>query len=279
MGEVVMSRSRKGAPESGLAKADRWMVGGASVAGVSHERSGLPCQDSMSYRVAGGVLIASVADGAGSAELSDVGSELAVETSARTAERLLREEHDHSPLPLHETCIRPIVIAAVGEAKRELQAEADRRGVDVRQLATTLLLAIHTTGLLAVAQIGDGAVVVSDGRGAFLTWITPQRGGEYANQTNFLTSENAMSELEVRVGRLNLGSAHLALFTDGLQNIVLNGADNSPHTPFFAPLFSWMRSRPDGDAAARGLAAFLKSPKVTDRADDDLTLLLATLAG
>ena len=38
---------------------------------------------------------------------------------------------------------------------------------------------------------------------------------------------------------------------------------------------SWMV----GDAAAMELAAFLKSPKATDRADDDLTLLLAALAG
>lgn len=274
-----MSRSLEDAPETGSPEADHWMVGGTSVAGVSHVRSGLPCQDSMSYRIAGGVLIAAVADGAGSAELSDVGSALAADTCVRMAELLIIEEHDHAPHSLHETCLGPIVAAAVEEARRELQAEADRRGVELRQLATTLLLAIHATNLLAVAQIGDGAVVVSDGRGAFFTWITPQRGGEYANQTNFLTSANAMSDLEVRVGRLDPGSTQIALFTDGLQNIVLNGADNSPHTPFFAPLFSWMRSQPDGDAATRGLAAFLKSPTVTNRADDDLTLLLAALAG
>ncbi len=282
MGKAVMFRARRkdGSGDGAEAVArSAWTVGGASVAGVSHERNGLPCQDSMSYRVVGEALIASVADGAGSAELSDVGSALAAGTSVRTAELLLQEEHDHSPHPLDETCLGPILAAAVEEARCELEAESRRRGVEVRQLATTLLLAIHTKRILAVAQIGDGAVVVSDGRGAFLTWITPQRGGEYANQTNFLTSANAMSDLEVRVGRLDLGSTHLALFTDGLQNLALNGADNSPHTPFFAPLFAWMRSQPDGDAASRNLAAFMKSPKVTNRADDDLTLLLATLAG
>ena len=45
-----------------------WRVTGASVPGVSHLRSGLPCQDAHAWRQeAGGVLIAAVADGAGSA--------------------------------------------------------------------------------------------------------------------------------------------------------------------------------------------------------------------
>ena len=283
MDEAVMSAnahkdSRKDPPEDWTA-ADSWMVGGASVVGVSHERNGLPCQDSARYRVCGDVLIAAVADGAGSAELSDVGSALAADTSARMAELLIIEEHDHAPHSLHETCLGPIIAASIVEARRELQDEAGRRGVELRQLATTLLLAIHTPRLLAVGQIGDGAAVASDGRGGYRTWIIPQRGGEYANQTNFLTSANAMSLLEVRVERLEPGASELAMFTDGLQNLALNGADNSPHIPFFAPLFRWMRSQPDGDAAARNLAAFMKSPKVTNRADDDLTLLLATFAG
>ena len=275
MGDFVMpSHSFKDSHESGS-----WVVGGASVAGASHERTGLPCQDSMSYRVSGDVLIAAVADGAGSASLSDVGSSVAADTCVRMAELLILEEHNHAPHSLHETCLGPIVAAVVEEARRELQAEAGRRGVDVRQLATTLLLAIHTSSILAVGQIGDGAVVVSDGRGVFNTWITPQRDGEYANQTNFLTSSNAMSDLEVRVERLGPGDARLALLTDGLQNVSLNSSDNSPHTPFFAPMFSWLLSQTDEDSAARNLAAFLKSPQVTNRADDDLTLLLATLSG
>ena len=254
-----------------------WKVSGASVTGTSHRRSGLPCQDSSSYRVTGGVLIAAVADGAGSATMSDIGSALAADVSVRTAERLLQEFHDHSPHPLHETCLKRVVTGAVQEARRELHEESKRLGVDVRQLATTLLLAIHTGSLLAAAQIGDGAMVVSKGPGAYATIITPQRG-EYANQTNFLTSSDAIAKLDVRTARVGDNTHRLAMFTDGLQNIVLNSADDSPHAPFFDPVFAWMRSQPDADGADRKLAAFLESPRVTNRADDDLTLLLAALA-
>lgn len=253
-----------------------WVVSGASVTGTSHHRSGLPCQDSLDYRVSGEVLIAAVADGAGSATMSDVGSALAAETSVKTVERVLNDYHDHAPHPLHETCLKRVVIGAVEEACRELHEESQRREVDVRQLATTLLLAVHTRDILAAAQIGDGAMVVSDGPGAYVTFITPQRG-EYANQTNFLTSSDAMSKLDVRIERVSGSSSRLAMFTDGLQNLVLRAADDRPHAPFFNPVFTWMGSQPVSDDTDRKLASFLESPRVTDRADDDLTLLLAAL--
>ena len=253
------------------------MVSSASVTGTSHHRSGLPCQDSSSYSIADEVLIAAVADGAGSAAMSDVGSALAAETSVNVAERLLREYHDHSPHPVHETCLKRVVAGAVEEARRELHEESQRREVEVRQLATTLLLAVHTRDILAAAQIGDGAMVVSDGSGAYATFITPQ-SGEYANQTNFLTSTDAMSKLDVRVERVTGVGDRLAMFTDGLQNLVLRASDDSPHAPFFDPVFAWMGSQPVSDDTDRKLAAFLGSPTVTNRADDDLTLLLAAFA-
>ena len=253
-----------------------WKVSRASVTGTSHLKAGLPCQDSSQHFVAGRTLIAAVADGAGSAAMSDVGSSLAAETSVRTAVRLLQENHDHSPHPFHETCLKRVVVGAVEDARRELHEEAQRLDVDVGQLATTLLLAVHTRSHLAAAQIGDGAVIVSDGPDAYATFITPQRG-EYANQTHFLTSSDAMSRLDVRSERAPGDTHRLAMFTDGLQNLVLKSADDSPHAPFFNPVFAWLRSQSDSEDTVSKLAAFLESPSVTSRADDDLTLLLAAL--
>ena len=117
-----------------MAESITWMVSGGSVTGTSHRRVGLPCQDSSSYCIAGEVLIAAVADGAGSAALSDVGSTLAAETSVRTAERLLKECHDHTPHPLGETCLKRVVLAAVDETRRVLDKEAERRDAEVGQL-------------------------------------------------------------------------------------------------------------------------------------------------
>ena len=245
------------------------------MTGTSHLRAGLPCQDSSNHHIAGGVLIAAVADGAGSARMSDVGSALAAETSVRTAERLLRESHDHSPHPIHGTCLKRVVTGAVEHTRRELRDEAKRLDVEIRDLATTLLLMVNTETVLAAGQIGDGAMVVSEGAGHYMTFITPQRG-EYANQTNFLTSSEAMSKLDIRVEKMGNALSRLAMFTDGLQNLVLRSDDDSPHAPFFDPVFAWLASQPASDDTNRKLAAFLESPTVTRRADDDLTLLLAS---
>ena len=69
------------------------------------------------------------------------------------------------------------------------------------------------------------------------------------------------------------------MFTDGIQSIALNAVSgNTPHSPFFDPLFRWMERQVDYGDAGDSLAAFLSSPRVTARADDDLTLLLAVLA-
>ena len=251
-----------------------WHVSRASVTGTSHIRAGLPCQDSSNHHVAGDVLIAAVADGAGSAAKSDVGSSLAAEVSVRTAELLLQETHDHSPHPIHATCLKRVVYGAVEQTRRELHHEAKCLDVDVRELATTLLLMVHTQNILAAGQIGDGAMVVSEGAGDYVTFITPQRG-EYANQTNFVTTPEAMSRLDIRIEQMGNGLSRLAMFTDGLQNLVLRASDDSPHAPFFDPVFAWMGSQPGSVDTDQKLAAFLKSPRVTSRADDDLTLLLA----
>ena len=224
------------------------------------------------------MLIAAVADGAGSASLSDVGSSLAVDSSVRAAEIHLRESHDHAPHALDKACLSRTVRVAMEEARCVLEEEAERRSIDLVQFATTRLLVIHTGTLRAGGQIGDGAIVVAQSPDSYSTFIAPRRG-EYGNQTNFLTAKDAMSRIDVRADRVDVGFGHLAMFTDGLQDLVLNAADDSPHVPFFKPMFAWLESRSDSDSATLEMSTFLESPRVRNRTDDDLTLLLARFTG
>ena len=249
-----------------------WRIAGASVRGTSHLRIGQPCQDSLyySYEFPGGALIAAVADGAGSASLSEVGSALAVHESVEAA-RVSMSHTSAQKIP--EGYLRDTARASVVIARFRLEQEARRRNISVRDLATTLILVIWTRGILAAAQIGDGAVVVSDESGGYSLFTTPQRG-EYANETVFLVSENALDSLQIRTETLK---AHrIAMFTDGIQNLVLDSVNNIPHLPFFAPMFRWLESRSDGFDFDAALKSLLTSPKVTQRADDDLTILLAS---
>lgn len=62
------------------------------------------------------------------------------------------------------------------------------------------------------------------------------------------------------------------MFSDGLQ--MYQGV---AHAPFFAPLFKFIAVAKDLDVTHQELTEFLQSPRVCDRTDDDLTLLLASL--
>jgi hypothetical protein len=146
------------------------------------------------------------------------------------------------------------------------------RGIQVRELATTLILVIALPSLVAVMQIGDGAAVVGDETGNILALTMPP-SGEYLNETTFLCSPGAVETAQVTLWRGT--PAHLALLTDGLQMLALTIPPGIPHAPFFSPLFQFVTDMTDAMAANEQLETFLRSPRVTERADDDLTLFLA----
>ena len=253
----------------------RWRVIRASVQGTSHIKTGQPCQDSsaVAANAPDGILIAAVADGAGSAALSADGSRLAADAATQTAARLMRL-HVH---PIYEGALKEILQEAVHAARNALEAEAQKRESPLRDFATTLILAICAPEITGAAQIGDGAAVSADGGESheYTLFSAPQRG-EYANTTNFITSDGWQDTLDISMRRGAI--SRVAMFSDGIQNIALSAASGSaPHAPFFDPLFNWAEQQQDPDAAGDNLAAFLSSPRVTARADDDLTLLLAVL--
>ena len=145
--------------------APKWRVLSASVQGTRHIRAGLPCQDSVYSRadLPGGALIAAVADGAGSAPLSDIGSSLATRESVEAA----RLSMLHTSADVSEGYLRATAHASVLVARSALHREARKRGRSVRDFATTLILVIVAGDVLAAAQIGDGAAVVSDRSGRY----------------------------------------------------------------------------------------------------------------
>ncbi len=257
-------------PSDTVSRTRNWRVASASARGTSHVKTGKPRQDSVYHCVtSGGALIAAVSDGAGSAARSEIGSALAVKKAVESA----RLSISHTSARLSEAFLRDTAIASVLLARSGLEDEARRIGLNVRDLSATLILVICARDAIAAAQIGDGAVVVSDESRGYRIFTTPQRG-EYANVTVFLVSRNALDSMEVKSEPTS--PARIAMFTDGLQNLVLDAATDTPHAPFFAPVFQWLESHPDGANCDPALEGLLTSPRVTERADDDVTLLLAS---
>lgn len=253
---------------------------GASVRGSRHIRSGQPCQDSVRWRfgssdgLCGNTLIVAVADGAGSAPHSDQGSQAAANASTDAAFGLLCQY----PHPISPEALRGILIASLSAARKELSAIARREKRQINAYATTLLVAIHTHGALAVAQIGDGGIVASRDNTGYELLVAPQHG-EYANETIFITRRASVAAAQTRVIP-NYRPRSIAMFTDGIQSLVLDARDGppgTPHPPFFFGAFAWLKKQPDDLHSYTGLRDFLRSPQVMTRTDDDVTLLLAVL--
>ncbi len=157
-------------------------------------------------------------------------------------------------------------------ARSAVEAEAAAREVDVRQLATTLIVVAAAPDMVAAAQVGDGAAVVRDADGNLFALTAPQQG-EYLNETTFLISPDALDAAQVQAWRGSVGG--VAAFSDGLQMVALKMPEAAPHAPFFAPLFRFVSAVEDEAEAREQLAAFLRSPRIAERTDDDRTLLLA----
>ncbi len=124
-------------------------------------------------------------------------------------------------------------------ARAALIQLAEEHDEPLRDFATTLTCLAATPEQLIVGQMGDGAVVAGGADGVLNTVTTLQRG-EYANETNFLTQEQALDQVAIQV--IELPVQALAVMSDGLTRLALKRPTNEPHLPFFKPLFAFVEA-------------------------------------
>jgi hypothetical protein len=248
----------------------QWRIVSASVCGTSHSKNQQLCQDAHHWQLlANNVLVIAAADGAGSAKLGKVGSMIAVETAI---EHLSRQEITNDPLA-NDDVLRYLLTDAMLVARNAIETEADACHHQPQDLATTLILMIATPEIVAVGQIGDGLAVARNSMGNLIALAIPSNG-EYINETTFLTSVDAMDTAQIKIWRDEI--VNVGVLTDGLQMLALNMIVGEPHKPFFSPLFEFVANAEDRILAKEHLMRFLSSEKITQRTDDDLTLILAT---
>lgn len=252
-----------------------WKYGFASVAGTSHQKAGLPCQDASRAELVldstgQEILIAAVSDGAGSAAQAQLGSVMAAEFFVAKV-----KTHFDSGGSLEQLADGFLEnwIAAFQQTAKSWAGD----GGMVQEFACTLLAAVIGNEQALYVHLGDGAIVEArHGESDQFRCVSWPQQGEYANTTHFLTDADAAEKILVELKSYAVDE--VALFTDGLQNLVLDYRTQSPHSPFFAPLFGWLRPRPNGfsQELSDSLAGYLNSEKFNARTDDDKTLLLAT---
>lgn len=241
-----------------------WQVVGASVRGPDHEREGSPGQDAWTRGAfAGRGACVCLCDGAGSAPHAEVGARVvATAVVAALAE-----------VPASGSAMTETLRSACATGRAALLRAAADLAVGPAALACTLVAVVCMDEWVAVAHLGDGAVVGRRaGSGELVVLSAPDRG-EYVNETWFVTS--AAWQTHLRIG-VHDGISALCVFTDGCQEASLMRDDRgSPFAPFFAPLFDFTAEITDTEVADAEVLQLLAGAAMRGSSGDDKTLAIA----
>ena len=245
-----------------------WRVVGASARGISHQKDDVPCQDAHGYAVVSNrAVIVVVADGAGSAYRSDKGAQLAAKRAVFLLQLILTERG----VPRDETVWEKVFVWVFYWVRRRLVKLAEEENAPLRAFHTTLACAVASEKWLATAQVGDNVVVAQTRDGKLFAATQPQRG-EYANETFFLTMENGLQYVQIRIYFEPICA--VTVMSDGLSRLAM-AQNKEPYVPFFQPILDFVNQSSDILKAREQLIAFLESDRVCARTDDDKTLVVA----
>ncbi len=252
----------------------KWRYARASAIGLAHLTQNTECQDRFLCRaietVEGEVLIAVVADGAGSTTDGGRGAEIACELFVeQTAEFL--QSSNASVKTLNEDFGRRWISyfqTKIAEIARENEKSP-------RDYASTLVAAVAGETGAAFYQIGDGALVYSTSgeAGSYRFGVAPDES-EYVNMTDFVTDRTASERLRFRF--VEEAVEDLILFSDGIFPVAVDYQINQPHEPFLMPMIAPLRNGSAADDLSEKLEKFLASPKINEKTDDDKTIILAS---
>lgn len=216
------------------------------------------------------VIVGAVADGAGSAKYSDIGSKLAVKTVLKYFSDINEYPQKRDSQPLSKEEAQKLFAEIVNQVITKLHNQADKEDYSVNDLACTLLVFLATPDCIAAMQIGDGFIVMRSQEPEYKLLFQPDKG-EFANETTFITSTNALKEMQVEV--IYQKQEFICASTDGLEKVAIRLSDWKPFPPFFKPLEEYLHDsvNPKED---KYLTEFLNSERLNSRTDDDKTLLL-----
>jgi hypothetical protein len=213
------------------------------------------------------VFIAVVSDGAGSALRADIGSKITSITMLRMAQRFLSRS-PRSELSEETTW------EWLDAIRDRINAEAERVRLKPRDFAATVIAIIADSSGVTIIHVGDGAVAIRAADSE--RWSVPSwpYQGEYASTTSFITDD---PQPRLDFVAMDFLISAFAIFSDGIERMVLDFTNHTPHAPFFErmvkPVMALSTPGRDTDLS-KALQSYLSSPAVCERTDDDKTLII-----
>lgn len=255
----------------------KWRTAFASSIGTAHLNQNTECQDRFACQTVetkeGEILIAVVADGAGSTTDGQIGAETACKFFIEeTSDFLSSQDASVSSLNIE---FGKFWISFFQKKLFEL-AEKDKK--TLRDFASTLVAAVISETSAAFFQIGDGGAVFSaSGEPKSYRFAIAPEDSEYVNVTDFLTDETALERLRFTLVEEKLED--VILFSDGIASVAVDFQTNQPHEPFLMPMIAPLRNGSASNDLNEKLEKFLASPKINEKTDDDKTIILASRHG
>ena len=203
------------------------LVASATRQGVSHKVSGTPCQDSILLKRDEEYTFLGLADGAGSAKHSDIGSKLILEFLSL---------HMYISFGYYQKNIEISSQNLLGQIHLALVAIAEMKNVDIHDLSSTLqLIAIYRDDFIIV-HIGDGVIGILD-ENEKLSVLSHPQNGEYSHLTYFTTT---MDEKNVRIYRGEMQNLKgCILMSDGVEESLYDYQEKTL-APISKKIIQWL---------------------------------------
>ncbi|MBO1347974.1 MAG: protein phosphatase 2C domain-containing protein [Hormoscilla sp. GUM202] len=238
----------------------KWRGIHAKQVGHSHLRyePPVPCQDA-TLAVLEPLPAIFVADGAGSARLSHLGSQAVVKKLSEFITSQGEDSIYHELLDREQEINEEegkkyayTLIKRAVERLRELSKEEEH---PVHAFKCTLVIAVLGKNRLFWLKVGDGFIVAE--KDNKLELVGPLGKGEFANQTTFVSDK--IKDADIHYGFLpSHNITGIAAFTDGAGETLVS-TDGSRIAGALSKFFAQMR---DGKFGEEELTQFLKDPKV-----------------
>ena len=194
-----------------------WSMIQCAVQGRGHIKTNVPCQDKTHTMFRNNVYVVALADGAGSAIMSHYGAEYVTKTMCEC----LTKDFDMYYAENDGVAIKRKVVSdlLVG-----LQEVAKVHGCEMKELASTMLVAAIKEDKYILMHIGDG--VIGYLKNNEIKIASKPENGEFANTTVFVTSRDVLHSMKILKGQLK--DIHgFVLMSDGTETSFYDKKNNA----------------------------------------------------
>ena len=243
-----------------------YTIGSISVQGFSHIDKNIPCQDSTSYKInKKKQIIAALSDGAGSAELSHLGSKAFVEkVTSKLVKYLDKNQYD----PIN---IKKQLIIEVNNIKSELINNCENsENNSISDFAATLLLIIIDNNKGVIFHVGDGSAAIYVQKSIEDALISLPENGEYANETFFVTQE--LWEEKLRMTIFDFDYDSILLMSDGVTPMAMQKGCHKLFNNFVNPVVDYLRKN-NAKKNKKALLQTLSNENIKPITGDDKSLV------